>query len=134
MKRGRGDFEEQPRGNGDDGEQHQNVIRPAARECHLDVLKIGGTGHAVHQRKSVSQDAGAECSEKQVLERGLVGALLAPQKADQNVKRERHGFEAEKKHDEVGARGQEHHAHQREHDQRVVFAVMFVLDFQVAHR
>ena len=57
-----------------------------------------------------------------------------PQKARENIKADGHGFEAKKLHDQVVPRSHEHHSHGGKQQQRVVFAVMFVFDLQVADR
>ena len=57
-----------------------------------------------------------------------------PQESGQDVKADGHGLEADELHDQVVAPGHEHHADRGKQQQRVIFAVVLVLDLQVAHR
>ena len=56
------------------------------------------------------------------------------QKSGEDVKADGHGLQAEELHDQVVARGHEHHADRGEKQQGVILAVIFVFDLQVAHR
>ena len=58
----------------------------------------------------------------------------ASQEADQHVGRDGHQFEANEDEDNVEARGHAHHAGDRKQHEGVIFAVIFVLSFQVADR
>ena len=56
-----------------------------------------------------------------------------PQKSRQDVKADRHRFECDELHDQVEALDHEHHADRGEKNQRVVFAVVLVLDIEILH-
>ena len=142
-------LEEKPRRHGNDRQEHQQVRGPAQlerRAHHVEIgarhlqrqpqrpVDLGHGAHAVEQRKAVSQQSRTEGPQQQIFHRGFVRALLMAQKSGEYVKADGHGLQAEELHDQVVARGHEHHADRGEKKQRVILAVIFVFDLQVAHR
>ncbi len=99
-----------------------------------DLRQVGAAGQAVEQRQTIGEDPGGERAQQQILQRRFVGALVAPQEADQHVGRDGHQLQADEQQHDVVAGGHAHHADHREQQQRVELAVVLVLDFQVAHR
>ncbi len=99
-----------------------------------DAQQVGASGQAVEQRQAVGKDAGGECAQQQILQRGFVGAAVATQESDQDVGRDRHQLQADEDQDDVEAGGHAHHADDGEQHQRVELAVILVLDLEIAHR
>ncbi len=95
--------------------------------------EVGRGADSVQNRKAVGQNRRAECAQQQVFHRAFVRTPIAPQEARQHVEAEGHRFQAQEFNDQVVARGHEHHADGGKQDQRVIFAVIFVLDLQIAH-
>ena len=133
-----GDLEEQA---GERGEQRDDrrpaCIAVSAKRRATSLVndaQVRAAGQAVEQRKSVGEDAGRKCAKQEIFQRGFVGAAIAAQESDQHVSGDRHQFEADEDEDDVEAGGHAHHAGDREQHQRVVFAVIFVLGLEIAHR
>src|SRR5581483_2634819 len=148
MERHGGYLEEKAGSDGDHSQQHEQVggttqLEGGAHDveiCARDLqghsqgaIDLGHGADAIQQREAVGQQARTEGAEQQIFHGGLVGAALVAQKAGEDVKADGHGFEAEKLHDQVVTGGHEHHADGGKQEQRVVFAVMFVFDLEIAN-
>ena len=87
--------------------------------------EVHRAGVAVDQRDAVEEEAGGEGAEQEVLHRGLLAeqAPAAGQAAEQ-VEREREHLERDEHREQVAGRREQHHAADREQQQRVDLGVV----------
>ena len=97
------------------------------------IPNVRRSAQTVYQRKTVGQDPGAKRAEKDVFQRRFIRTLFAAQEPGQHVEAERHGLQPEEHHDQVNARGHEHHSDTRKEQKRVVFPLLLLFDVQVFH-
>src|SRR5207253_3999820 len=71
--------------------------------------------------------------QQKIFHRRFVRALLAFRKSDEHVEGKRHQLKTDIERDEIVAAGEEHHAHGRKQNERVVFAVLLAFYIQIAH-
>src|SRR5579863_1440003 len=137
VERHSGDLEKNAGSNGREREERQKI---ASRPIHIafgnargNYLEIRRARDSVQNRKAVGEDARAERAHQEIFHRGFVRAAVAAQESREDVEAERHGFKPYKQDDEIVAAGEEHHAHSGEEHQRVILAVLLLLDFHVTH-
>ncbi len=92
--------------------------------------EIDAAGGAVDQRHAVEEETRGERAEQEILERGLIGALIVAQIAGQDVAGDGGDLQADEDDDQVVGRGHDGLAGDGEQQQRVVLAGFGVLAFQ----
>ena len=101
-------------------------------ERRPDAGQGGVAGLAVDERHAVEEETGGEPAQHQVLERGLLGALLGVGEAAEDVERDREQLDAEEDHQQARCGGEEHHPDGGAEDERVVLAVVEATAVEVA--
>src|SRR5215472_13627914 len=99
-------------------------------EQFADGVNICGVAQTVKERKAIGQDPRAERAQQYVFQRCFIGTLLAAQEAGENVEAEGHRLEAEEHDNEVKTRGHEHHSDAGKQQKGVVFAFLFLFNFE----
>src|SRR5271157_4350905 len=132
-----GDLEEKA-GHGGEQRDHQNrfVLAPLQKieQAIADVPEVGAAGQAVEQGQTVSEDAGGERPEQQIFQRGFIGAAVAAEESDEHVGGDGHQFQSDEDQHDVVASGHAHHADDGKQHQGVILAMIFIFDFEIAHR
>ena len=106
-------------------DQQQRGVRGVVADRLVDVGELHGAGEAVGQRDAVEEEAGGERAEQEVLECGLLAQQSAPaRQAAEQVERQREHLERHEHREQVVGRREEHHAADREHQQRVDLGVV----------
>ena len=91
----------------------------------VDRAVLHRAGEAVGQRDAVQEEAGGERAEQEVLERRLLAEQPAPAgQAAEQVQRQREHLERDEQREQVVGGGEQHHAADREHQQRVDLGVL----------
>jgi hypothetical protein len=130
MKGDGGDLEQQSDHRRQQRQHHHRIariLRSLRRHRARNHRQVGAAGNAVEQRKSVGKDARRKCPQQQILQRRFVRAPVAAQKTHQNVGGNRHQLKPDKEQHDVDPRRHAHHTHHGKQQQRIVFAVLFVL-------
>src|SRR6202034_2000018 len=123
-----------------DGPQREKSQQISPRKLHVPPLyrilnrgQVRRASQSIQNRKSIRQNAGAERAHQHVLHRRFVRAPVAPQKSAQHIKTQRHRLQAQEQHHQIVAARQEHHPHGGKQHQRVIFAVLLVLNLHVPY-
>ena len=133
VERNRRYLEKEGGGNRDGRQKNDGVVQVPLPNCLRYPIDVGGPADAVEQRKPVRQDAGGEHAQEKVFDGGFVRAPIAPEKTGEQVEGDGHQFQTNEEGDEVNPAGQQHHADSGEEDERVVLALVFLFDLQVAN-
>src|SRR5207249_10757020 len=99
-------------------------------EHFADGVNICGVAQTVKKRKAIGQDPRAECAYQYVFQRCFIRTLLAAQEAGENVEAEGHSLETEEHDNEVKTRGHKHHSDAGKQQKGVVFAFLFLSNFE----
>ena len=102
-----------------------SVWLPLLATASLMAREVHRAGVAVDQRDAVEEEARGEGAEEEVLHRRLLAQQPAPpREAAQQVERQRQHLEGDEHREQVTGRGEEHHAADREQQQRVDLGVV----------
>ncbi len=137
MKRSGGDLEQHSHQGHQQRQHHDRIFRISSRtqrERVRDIAEVGRSGDSVEQRETIGKHRRRERAQQKILERGLVGALIAAKEAGQNVGGDRHQFDADEDQHQVVSGGHAHHADDGKEQERVEFAVVLAFDLEVLDR
>ena len=134
MEGSAGDLEAEAGEDEGDGDVGQRLDMGGGAERGGDVKDVGGAGGAVEQGDSVEEEAGGEGAEEEILHRafGALGGVAA--EAGEDVAGDGGDFQGDEDEHQLDRRGHEAGAHRAEQDQRVVLAVIDLLEGQVVER
>ena len=131
------DLEQQSGGGGQKRNDHDGTGMPVAGGHSLlqalgNADQVGLSGQAVEQRQTVGENSRGEGSQQQVFQRGFIRPAIGAQETHQNVSRDGHQLQADKDENHIQPGSHAHHSDDREKNQRIIFAVILLLDFEIA--
>ena len=109
-------------------DEQQRLVGGVVADRLVDAGELHRAGEAVDQRDAVQEEAGRERAEQEVLERGLLAEqATAPGEPAEQVQRQREHLERDEHGQQVVGRGEQQHAADREHRERVDLGVVQAL-------
>ena len=113
------DLEEQADRDHDEAAQQQTLRAGVGRDGRVELREAHAPGVAVEQRDAVEHDGRGQRAEQEVLERRLLAEQATTARhRGQQVQRQREDLDGHEQHQQVVGGDEQHHAEDREHQQR----------------